>query len=107
MNHPQLAVFYITAGSAEEGNKVGKGLVEAKLAACVNLVEGVQSTYLWQGAINTDKEVLLVVKSRLSLLSKIEAKVKELHSYDVPELIAMPIVGGSEVYIKWVLDSTL
>ena len=73
------------------------------MAACVNLVEGVQSTYLWQGAINTDKEVLLVVKSRLSLLQKIEAKVKELHSYDVPELIALPIVRGSAAYTNWVL----
>ena len=103
----QLAVFYITAGSKEEGQKVADGLVSSKLAACVNVIEGVQSTYLWEGKINSDKEVLLVVKSRLSLLGKIETKVKELHSYDVPELIALPIAGGSSAYMKWVKESTI
>ena len=74
MNHQTipLAVYYVTAGNKEEAQKVADGLVHNQLAACVNLVEGVHSTYLWEGKVNTDKEVLLVIKSRLSLLKKIE-----------------------------------
>lgn len=84
MSQTQLAVYYVTAASPEQGQAIAKGLLEARLAACCNVLDGVTSTYVWQGAICSDKEVLLVIKSRLSLLPQIEAKVKELHSYDVP-----------------------
>jgi len=95
MNTP-LVVLYVTASSKEEGEKIAGALVGDKLVACCNLVEGVTSHYCWQGKMCSDKEVLLVMKSRQALIDKIAQRVKSLHSYDVPEVIAMPIVGGSQ-----------
>lgn len=104
---PQLALIYVTAPSKQEANTIAAALLEHKLAACVNILEGVSSVYTWEGKTNSDIETLLIIKSRASLLKRIETKVKELHSYKVPEVIGTPILGGSEDYLKWVMDNTV
>ncbi|CAI5498285.1 unnamed protein product [Closterium sp. Naga37s-1] len=98
-------VVYITVPNKETGQKLAASLVGAKLAACVNRVPGVESTYWWEGKIETDNEELLIVKTRRALLPSIQEHLKGNHPYDVPELIALPIVGGSEAYLKWLHDN--
>lgn len=102
-----IVVLYSTAASKEEAERIAAALVEGKLIACCNQVEGVSSIYFWEGKVNQEKEVLMIMKSRESLIPAILHRIKQLHSYKVPELIAMPIVGGSPEYIDWVLDNTL
>ena len=102
-----LVVVYVTASSKEEGDKIGKELVGSKLVACCNVVPGITSHYVWQGNLACDSEVLLVMKTRLALVERIATRVKEIHSYALPEVIAIPIVAGSHDYLKWVADSTI
>jgi len=86
---------------------VAAALIESKLAACVNMIPGVESMYWWEGKVETDSELLLMIKSRASLVNALTAKVKAVHPYDTPEVIAVPITGGSDAYIQWLLDSTV
>ncbi len=97
-------VVLITAGSEEEAHKIAKLLVNAKKAACVSTVSAVDSLFCWKGKIDSARENLLLVKTRASLLPEIVSLVKQVHSYEVPEIIALPVIGGSEEYLKW-LDS--
>ncbi|UCD99223.1 MAG: divalent-cation tolerance protein CutA [Chloroflexota bacterium] len=97
----------ITAPSKEIGEDIAKVLVEKKLAACVNLMAPVRSIYTWEGEINQDDEVLLMVKSRANLFDKeLVPTVKALHPYDVPEIIAVPILMGSTDYLSWMDQET-
>ena len=98
---PAYLAVLITAASAEEGQRIARALVEAGLAACVNLVSSVRSIYAWQGQIHDDQEVLLIAKTKAHLLERLAAQVKQLHSYEVPEIIALPIVAGSGEYLRW------
>jgi uncharacterized protein involved in tolerance to divalent cations len=102
----EFIVVYVTAGSAEEGERIATALVEERLAACVNRVSGVSSTYRWEGKIEVAEEELLIVKSRRDLFERLKTRIAELHSYSVPEIIALPILDGSESYLKW-LDEEL
>jgi periplasmic divalent cation tolerance protein len=97
-------IVLITAGSEKEARKIAELLVKEKKAACVNIVPGVDSLFRWKGKIDSARESLLLVKTRASLFPEIIRLVKETHSYEVPEIIALPIIGGSEEYLKW-LDS--
>src|SRR3989339_60423 len=99
-------VVFITAGSKEEAQKIARGLLEEKLAACVNIIDGVESHFWWQGKIDSAKEALLVIKTKKELFNKLAKKVKSLHSYSVPEIIALPIVTGNKGYLNWINDST-
>ncbi len=99
-------VVFITAPNGEEASLIAKALVESKLAACVNIVPAIRSIYLWKGKIEDDTEVLMIVKTREELFESLSSRVKELHSYDVPEVIAIPISKGSEDYLAWLRDST-
>jgi periplasmic divalent cation tolerance protein len=99
-------VVYITAPDEDEAAKIARALVEGKLAACVNIIGDVRSIYSWQGEVEDEKEVLMIVKTRPELFASLQARVKELHSYIVPEIIAMPIVEGSEEYVKWLNEAT-
>ncbi len=94
-------IVLIAAGSQEEAHKIARSLVGKKKAACVNIVPGVDSLFRWKGKMESARESLLLVKTRASLLSEIISLVKGIHSYEVPEIIALPIVGGSEDYLKW------
>jgi len=102
----EALIVYITAPNEEEAAKIAKILVEERLAGCVNIVKDIRSIYSWQGKLEDEKEVLMIVKTRQKLFSALTSKVKELHSYTVPEIIAMPIVDGSEDYINWLQKAT-
>lgn len=99
-------VVFITSSSEEEAARIAGALVSEKLAACVNIIRNIRSIYAWQGKVCDDAEVLMIVKTQKSLFSRLKDRVKGLHSYNVPEIIAMPIVDGSEDYLKWVREST-
>ena len=99
-------VIFITTSSLDEAKKLGRTLVEEKLVACSNIIPSVHSIYRWQGELCDGEEALMVLKTKKELFSQIEARVKELHSYLVPEIIAMPIIEGSENYLSWVKGET-
>ena len=97
-------VVFTTAGSKEEANKLSRGLVEEKLAYCVNTVPSIQSTYFWEGKLCVDEELLLVIKTQEGKFTAVESWVRKNHSYEIPELIALPIVKGSADYLKCIDD---
>ncbi|MHC4307304.1 MAG: divalent-cation tolerance protein CutA [Planctomycetota bacterium] len=99
-------VIYITTGSVNEAKKIGRALVEEKLVACSNIISPIRSIYSWQGKICDDKEALMVLKTRKKLFNQIVKRVEKLHSYDVPEIIAMPIIEGSSKYLSWLNEET-
>ncbi len=99
-------VVLVTAASERQAVQIGRALVGAKLAACVNIVRGIRSIYRWEGKIAEDREVLLIVKSRAELFGRLAQEVKRLHSYQVPEVIALPIAHGALDYLAWVMKST-
>lgn len=95
-------IFYVTVPNLEEGKKIGKSLVENKLAACVNIVDKVHSIYEWQGKIEEDTEFLLIIKTTSELSDRVIDKIEEIHSYDVPECIGFKIERGSKPYLDWI-----
>ncbi len=97
-------VIYVTAGSAQEAEQVAQTLVGEKLAACVNRIKSVRSVYRWQGQVEQSDEELLIIKTRKELFNAVEKRVRELHSYSVPEIIALPIIAGSAAYLGWLRD---
>lgn len=97
-----LIVVLITAKNGKEADKIAAKLVEEKLIACANIVQGVKSIFSWEGKMEKVGEVLLILKTRKDCFSKIVKIVKKYHSYDVPEIIALPIVDGNKDYLKWV-----
>ncbi len=99
-------VVLSTCASAEEATQIARALVEKKLAACVNILPDIRSVYRWKGAIENEQESLLVIKSSRALLHQLRVEMEKLHSYEVPEVIAVPIVDGSEGYLEW-LDHEL
>ncbi len=98
-------IVLITTSSRQEAEAIGKTLIESRLAACVNIVAGVSSLFRWQGAIEHQEEVLMLVKSRTDCLPSIIEAVKRLHTYTVPELVALPILAGSPDYLAWIDES--
>ncbi len=102
----KVIIVYITAGTLDEAKRIGRELVERRLAACVNIVGGVTSIYRWRGRIEESGEHLLVVKTVKSKYRELEENVRRLHSYEVPEIIAVPVEEGYERYIKWVVEET-
>lgn len=99
-------MILITAGSAEEGENIAESLVNNHLAACVNIIPSVKSVFFWDGKTDKVSEVLLIAKSKRQLLEKIISQVKTLHSYTVPEIIALPLIGGAEDYLQWIDENT-
>ena len=97
-------VIFITAGSKEEADKISRGLVESKLAFCVSTLPKVQSTYYWEDKIHVDKEFLLIVKTRQDQYEALETWVMNNHSYEVPEIIALPIEQGLPAYLNGIDD---
>jgi periplasmic divalent cation tolerance protein len=99
-------VIFVTTSSKEEAQKIGGNLVELKLAACANILSPIQSIFHWQGKVCDEQEVLMILKSVKNNLDIIIEKVKQLHSYEVPEIIALPIIAGSEEYLSWIKEET-
>jgi len=102
----RATLIMVTAGSEDQATSIAQALVGERLAACVNIVGPIRSIYRWQGEVHDDSEHLMLIKTRASLVSKVERRVRKLHSYEVPEVIALSIVGGSKPYLEWLLDST-
>jgi len=105
METPYLVVL-ITASDEEEAVKIAQILVEEKLVACVNIVPRLRSIYIWQGEVEDETEALMLCKTRHDLFDTLQNRVKELHSYTVPEIIALPVVAGSDDYLGWIRDVT-
>ena len=99
-------VILITAGSADEAVKIAKALVDEHLAACVNILPGVRSFFFWEGKTQEAAESLMVCKSRLAMMDRLVGRVRELHTYSVPEIIALRIEAGLPEYLRWVGEST-
>ena len=95
-----------TAPDSEVGARLARGLVDAKLAACVNVVPGLRSFYVWRGEVHDDPEVQLLIKTRRARFEAVHHWVKENHPYEVPELIALPIEAGSKDYLGWLEEQT-
>jgi len=106
MQHEDCIVVLVTVGSREDAGRIATTLVAEHLAACVNIVGAVESVYWWEGRVQQDAEVLLIIKTRAALWSALEARVRALHSYQNPEVIALPITSGSQAYLDWVRDCT-
>jgi periplasmic divalent cation tolerance protein len=102
----EAVVVFITASNEDEGANIAKTLVGERLAGCVNIVKDIRSIYRWEGKTEDEKEVLMIAKTQKSLFTKLSQRVRELHSYTVPEIIAMPVVEGSEDYLSWLKDVT-
>lgn len=98
-------IVLITAGSGEEAEKIAKALVDDHIAACVNIVPDVRSIFFWEGKTQDAHEALLVCKSKRTQMEKLIGRVKALHSYSVPEIIALPIIAGSSEYLNWVQET--
>ncbi len=100
-------VILVTAPSRVESRRIGRRLVEARLAACVNITGPVQSLYRWKGKMADEKEFMLFIKSTRGLFPRIRKEISKIHSYQTPEIICLPIVEGSEDYLKWVEESVV
>jgi periplasmic divalent cation tolerance protein len=96
------AIVYITASNIGEARDLVEAIVKERLAACANVVESVESTYWWQGKIERDDEALIILKTKESKLDELIKRVKELHSYENPEIVAVPILKGSSDYLRWI-----
>ncbi len=96
-------IVLVTTGSQEEAEKIAKVLVETKLAACVSF-NPINSIYIWEGKVNCDQEWQLFIKTDLTQFPTLQAKILELHSYEVPEIIALPILKGHQPYLQWIRE---
>jgi periplasmic divalent cation tolerance protein len=99
-------IVFVMAGNEAEASTIARALVDERLAACVNLIAPVRSIYRWRGAIEESSECLLLIKTRAAHYAELERRIKQMHSYEVPEIVAAPLVQGSTDYLKWIADST-
>src|SRR5713226_1222521 len=104
MSH-ELVVF-VTTTNSEEAASIADALVSERLAACVNIIGAVESVYRWEGKIARDREALMIIKTTDERYPELELRIKELHSYSTPEVLALKIERGSADYLKWLCDST-
>ncbi len=106
MESTDCVAVLVTVASRAEGERIADALVTERLAACVNIVGPVQSVYRWDNQVQRDEELLLIIKTRALLLGDLEARIKALHSYQTPEVIALPITSGSQAYLDWLRSAT-
>ncbi len=105
MEAARYIVILITSDSIEEADHIARVLLEKKKVACVNILRGIDSYFWWEGKVDSARENLLIAKTRASLLPEVVALVRKIHSYDVPEVIALPIIGGNQDYLDWIEQS--
>lgn len=98
---------YVTAATRSQAEELGQALVEERLAACANVLDGLTSIYRWEGAVRRDHEAAVLLKTRAALLPLVEARIQALHGYGLPCIVAWPIVGGSPAYLAWIVEQTL
>lgn len=99
-------IVYTSCASAEKAAKIAQALVTQKLAACVNIVDNISSVYQWQGEIEQSKETLLMIKTQQTLFKRVQKAIQELHEYELPEIIAVPIEAGEANYLNWIQSAT-
>ena len=97
-------IVLMTTSNKQEATKIVTALLKQRLIACANIIDSVSSFFWWKGKIKEEKEVLVIMKSHQKLFSALEKKIEELHSYDVPEILAIPITDGSQSYLKWLKE---
>ncbi len=102
----EVSMVFVTVGDADEAVALAGKLVAEKYVACVNMVPRIRSIYLWKGEVRDEGEVLLIMKTRISFFPELQRRIRELHSYEVPEIIALPVSQGLPEYLQWVLDCT-
>jgi periplasmic divalent cation tolerance protein len=102
----EFQIVLSTCGDRDTAERIAHRLVEQHLAACVNILPGVQSVYRWQGAVQSESEVLLLIKTKATLIEGVQSTIASLHSYEVPEFLVLPISGGSPAYMAW-LEASL
>ena len=100
------SMIYITTSSRDEALRIGRAVVADRLAACANVLPGITSVYRWQGEIQEDGESSLILKTRSDLVARLTARVKELHSYDCPCVVALPITAGNPDFLQWIAEET-
>lgn len=103
----EARLIYMTAGSLDEAKALGRALVEERLAACINVLPGMTSIYQWEGTARMDEEVVVIAKTRADLVGAVTARVKEIHSYSCPCVVALPIEGGNPGFLQWIVDETI
>lgn len=96
------SLIYVTASSRDEAVKIGRQVVENRLAACANVLAGTASIYWWEGAVTEEEEVSLILKTRTDLVDRLVEMVKEIHSYDCPCVVSLPITGGNPGFLDWI-----
>jgi periplasmic divalent cation tolerance protein len=99
-------LIYVTTGSSEDARRIGEALVRERLVACVNILPAIESIYWWQGAIQHDNEAVLIAKTRADLVESVVARVRALHSYSVPCVVALPIEAGNPAFLRWIEEET-
>ena len=99
-------LIYITAGSLDEAKTIGKELVSSRLAACANIIDNINSVYWWEGEIQDDREVIVVAKTKASLVPELIDKVKSIHSYECPCIVSLPIIEGNWAFLDWIVNET-
>lgn len=103
----EIMFIYITTKDRNQALEIGEKIVQERLVACVNIVDSITSIYHWKGSICKDQEALIIAKTNKNLLEKLIARVKELHSYEIPCIVALPIQAGYDPYLKWISDETV
>lgn len=98
--------IYITASNKEEARKIGRALVESRLAACINVIDNMNSIYWWEGKVQDDNETIIIAKTKEPLVEELIKKVKSLHSYDCPCVVALPIEDGNKDFLDWIIKET-
>ena len=106
METTECIVVLVTVGTREEGERIATAVVAEQLAACVNIIGPIESIYRWDNQVQHDQELLLVIKTRAALAGELEVRVRALHSYQTPEVIALPITSGSHAYLDWLRGAT-
>jgi len=101
-----VALVYVTTADEDEARRIGRELVESRLAACANIIDGMKSIYWWDGAVQDDSEAVLIAKTKEALVPELIEKVTLLHSYDCPCIVSLPILDGSAEFLKWIADET-
>jgi periplasmic divalent cation tolerance protein len=99
-------LIYVTAASDEQARTIAGALVTERLAACANLLPGMTSMFWWEGRVQEESEVTIILKTRNDLVERLTERVRELHSYDCPCIVAVPIIGGSRAFIDWIIAET-
>jgi len=99
-----INLVYMTAGSKDEAKTIGKQLVQSRLAACVNIIDHMNSVYMWEEEIQDDQEVILIAKTTRERVPELVEKVKSLHSYSCPCIVGLPVLGGNQAFLDWIAD---